>query len=264
MTNSDKNRSYWYLHIIAIVLILMALYVVVSYSLKAITRHNKELVVPDFTNKSLESALILAGIYDVRLDVTDSVYIQRMGRGMITKQNPKPGSKVKKNRRILLTINSINPKQSYVPSLIGYSLRQAKTELVSRGLSIGKLIYQDDMATNIVLSQMYNEKDIEPETVINAGTEIDLVLGMNRSNNRTFIPVAYGYTFIPARDMLIDSYLNIDNVYFDKTVSSYSDSLNAVVYRMEPAPSNNVSYKMGRGVQLYLTLDKSKKPIIKK
>ena len=49
-----------------------------------------------------------------------------------------------------------------MPSLTGFSLRQARTELASNGLNIGKLIYVNDMATDNVLAQQYMGEDIEP------------------------------------------------------------------------------------------------------
>src|SRR5574344_851529 len=109
--------------------ILAVFFLIITLLLMLTTRHNRELTVPDFTNLSLPEAEIIADENHLRLAVTDSVFIKRMGRGLIFRQNPESGSKVKKNRRILLTINSNNPKLVQVPSLIGFSLRQAKTEL---------------------------------------------------------------------------------------------------------------------------------------
>ena len=129
-------------NILLIIGIIVAGYVAVVLSLQAVTRHNKELTVPDFSGMSLEEAGILAEAEGLRLDVTDSVYIRGMERGVISRQNPLPGSHVKKNRRILLVINSVLPRQSIVPSVTGYSLRQAKAELIANGLRVGRLIYQ--------------------------------------------------------------------------------------------------------------------------
>ena len=142
-------------NILLIIGILVVGYVIINLFLRIITRHNQELTVPDMTGMNLAEASAVAAEADLRLEVTDSVYIRGMERGAIARQNPEPGGKVKKNRRILLVINSVIPRQSTMPSLTGFSLRQARTELASNGLNIGKLIYVNDMATDNVLAQQY-------------------------------------------------------------------------------------------------------------
>ena len=151
-------------NILLIIGILVVGYVIINLFLRIITRHNQELTVPDMTGMNLAEASAVAAEADLRLEVTDSVYIRGMERGAIARQNPEPGGKVKKNRRILLVINSVIPRQSTMPSLTGFSLRQARTELASNGLNIGKLIYVNDMATDNVLAQQYMGEDIEPGT----------------------------------------------------------------------------------------------------
>ena len=48
---------------------------------------------------------------------------------------------------------------------------------------------------------------------------------------------------------------------FDTTVKDYDDSLDAVVYRQVPEPSDSISVGMGDEVVLYLTTDKSRVPV---
>ena len=246
-------------NILLILGILVAGYLVVILSLKAVTRHNQELTVPDFSGMSLEEAGALAGAEGLRIDVTDSVYIRGMERGSVSRQNPLPGSKVKKNRRILLVINSVIPRQSVVPSVTGYSLRQAKAELMSRGLQLGKLIYVNDIATNNVLSQLHNNSEIAAGTKIESGAVIDLVVGLNDTDNITYIPYVIGSRYMNAVNSIHDSSLNIEALHFDNTVADYSDSLDAVVYRQLPEMSEE-PYRMGASVTLYLTKDSRKVP----
>ena len=123
--------------------------------LKVLTRHNEEIRVPDFSNMTVDEAAAAARAHDVKIDVTDSVYIKRMARGTVYRQIPEAGSMVKKGRRVALTINSVLPKKITMPNLVGYSMRQAKAELSSRGLNLGRLIYVENIATNNVLKQIY-------------------------------------------------------------------------------------------------------------
>lgn len=248
-------------NILLIIGILVVGYVIINLFLRIITRHNQELTVPDMTGMNLAEASAVAAEADLRLEVTDSVYIRGMERGAIARQNPEPGGKVKKNRRILLVINSVIPRQSTMPSLTGFSLRQARTELASNGLNIGKLIYVNDMATDNVMAQQYMGEDIEPGTRLNSGTAIDLVLGLNPADSATFIPYIIGYRYQMATELLHDNSLNIYRCEFDGTVSTYADSLEAYVYGQYPPASDSISVRRGTSVTLYLSKDVSRIPV---
>lgn len=254
----DKNKHIWLKNISLIGAILVVLFVVINIFLKVVTKHNNELIVPDFTNMSVSQAQHLAHEAHLRLEVTDSVYIKRMTRGHISRQNPEPGSFVKKGRRVLLTINSVNPQMVSMPDLVGFSLRQAKTEIISCGLTVGKLIYKYDIATNNVLEQRVSDNPIAPGTSIETDTPVDLVLGMNVSDTTTYIPNVIGYKLNIAKDLMQDNSLNIRRISFDETVLDYSDTLNAMVYKQVPAYTDSIRYRLGTGVDIYLTKDQDK------
>ena len=241
------------------ILLVVILLVGSSIGLRILTHHGKEITVPDFTNMKVNEAVYNAGLNDIRVEVSDSVYIRRMGRGLVYSQNPKAGSKVKKGRRVMLTINSVTPKKVQMPNLVGYSMRQAKAELLSRGLGLGRLIYVSDMATNNVLRQLLHNREISAGTMIESGTEIDLVVGLNSTDNQTYVPNVSGMKFLRAVDAVHDNSLNIKSLHFDESVKDYADSLDATVYRQTPAASNS-SLLIGSDVNLYLSKDPLKKP----
>ena len=182
-----------------------------------------------------------------------------MEKGAVFSQNPAAGSHVKKNRLIRLTINAINAKQVSMPNLVGYSMRQAKAELSSKGLALGKLIYVSDMATNNVLKQQYRGADIRTGTMIDSGSEIDLVVGLNDYDNQTRVPNVVGMKYTRAVDAVHDNSLNVARTTFDDSVKNYNDSLNAVVFRQSPSASS-APIGMGGEVSLFFTLDESKLP----
>ncbi|MBE6225063.1 MAG: PASTA domain-containing protein [Bacteroidales bacterium] len=230
--------------------------------LDVITRHNKELEVPSFAGMDLAQARKIADELQLRLEVTDSVYIVRMSPGAIYKQNPLEGSKVKRNRRILLTINANSPKMVSMPSLVGFSLRQAQSELSSSQLKVGKLIYVRDIATNNVLAQLYEGKPIEPGTQLQSESVIDLRLGLNEADSVALVPSVIGKPYPIVKDFLIDNSLNMGKVYFDSTVSTLQDSLSAFAYRQETAMGKgNHTARYGAAVSVYFTLDKSLIPV---
>jgi Uncharacterized protein conserved in bacteria len=250
-------RKWLVRNLVLAVLFFVALLIVTQVSLMLITRHNKVITVPDFTDLSAADAKIVAKRYDIRTEVVDSVFVKRFEKGHVFSQNPAPGSKVKKNRCIALTINSTQTKTVKMPNLIGYSLRQAKTEILAAGLTVGKLSYREDMATNNVLDQFIGGKYIAPGKEVEAESPVDLLLGLAPGENETYIPYLIGFTLPVARDNIFENSLNLGNVSYDETVHNYQDTLNAVVYQQSPAHRAG-SAPMGTSVNLKMTVSQAK------
>ncbi len=259
--NKKSPEKKWFTRLLfkgalALLLLLLAIFLF----LKIITRHNLELAVPDLSGLTIKEAEDKAEKEDLRIEITDSIFISGMQRGIVLRQNPAAGNMVKKNRRILLTINTLAPKMVNMPSVTGYSLRQAKAELSARGLFVGRLNYQPDMATNNVLSQRYKGNYISPGTAVESGSNIDLEVG-NSGDISTFIPDLKGMPLNIAKDILIDNYLNTGRIYFDNTIKSYSDSISGFVYRQIPAPTQEAVFPLGTRVELHITAERDKSAI---
>ena len=139
-------------------------------------------------------------------------------------------------------------------------MRQAKAEILSKGLQIGRLEYVSDIATNNVLKQLHDGAEIAPGTMIESESRIDLVLGLNNDDCVTYAPVVTGMKFRNAVEAIHDNSLNVKDIVFDETVTDYSDSLNAVVYRLDP-DYGETPLLMGMDISLYLTTDISKVPV---
>jgi hypothetical protein len=154
------------------------------------------------------------------------------------------------------------PKMVKMPSLVGYSLRQAQSELSSSQLKVGKLIYEADIATNNVLEQLYEGKPVEPGVELQSESIIDLKLGLNEADSVAFVPSVIGKPYPIIKDFLIDNSLNMGKAYFDSTVSTMQDSLAAFAYRQELVlPEGDSVARYGTAVSVYFTLDKSLIPV---
>lgn len=233
---------------------LVGLVLVVNILLAVITQHNREIEVPDITNMSLSEAGGVAAHKGLKIVVADSVYVRGMQKGAVYSQNPKAGAMVKKGRKIHLTTNAVIARKVAMPSLVGCSMRQAKAELASKGLMLGRLIYVGDIATNNVLRQLFRNREIREGDQVESGSKIDLVVGLNGDDCTTYVPDVTKMRLLRAVDAVQDNSLNIGRLVFDSSVENYSDSLNAVVYRQSPLPSE-YSVSMGSEVDLYLTVD---------
>lgn len=256
--SSSKYWNWFTKQVIFIVVVGLIVVTSLFYALKYITRHNQELEVPSLVGLTIPQAEKLAQAHHMRLEVTDSTYIPRFNRGAIYKQKPEAGSFVKKNRRILLTINAVAPKKVNMPSLVGFSLRQAQSILVTNQLKIGKLNYVPDIATNNVLDQLHNGRSIQANTPIQIGSTIDLKLGLNPNEEKTMIPILNGTSYKYVQETLNDYSLNLGKMVFDKSVKTYNDTLEAIVYKQSPDTLGGVlTLQRGTAIDVYLTKDKS-------
>lgn len=255
MSEKQVSTGRWIArNLIGAAVFFTVLVVLATVLLGIFTRHGKVIEVPDMTNISVAEAQKIAADAGVRIEVVDSVYVRRMAKGAVYRQNPKAGASVKSGRRVMLTINAVNAKKVSMPNLVGYSMRQAKAELSSKGLNLGKLIYVEDIATNYVLKQQYRGRDISQGSEVESGSNIDLVVGLNPSDNVTIIPNVVGLKYVRAVDAIHDNSLNISKLVFDSSVKNYTDSLNAVVTRQNPA-SSQYPITMGSDVTLYLSVE---------
>ncbi|MCQ2149250.1 MAG: PASTA domain-containing protein [Bacteroidales bacterium] len=244
-------------NILGAVALILGLTLMASILLGVVTRHSKVVEVPDFTNMTQQQASALAAEKGIRVEVTDSIYARRRTGGAVVNQNPYAGVSVKPGRRVMLTINALHPKMVAMPDLIGVSMRQAKAELRSKGLSLGRIIYVSDMATNNVLRQLYRSVQIKPGTPIESEATVDLVVGLSTFDCTTNVPDVTGFKYSRAVDVIHDYSLNVGHLKFDETVKNYDDSLNAMVYLQSPAASDAVC-DMGSEVSISLTLDEGR------
>ena len=237
-------------------LLVVGLLLFAQVGLGLITRHNRTVTVPDFTNMTVAEAHEAARAGHVGVKVTDSVFVRRLG-GVVYRQQPKAGATVKKGRSIFLTINSIVPRKVVMPNLIGYSLNEARAELNNRGLSLGKLNYTQDIATNNVLRQTVRGRNVRAGDLVVSGSDVDLTLGLSSDERPTVVPRVIGQKYISAVDALHDRYLNVGRVRFDSGIRTYADSVNAVVYQQDGLGQTRT---YGSSINLYLTLDPEKIP----
>ena len=244
-------------NLIGAAIFFVLLFAGAAVGLNLITRHGKTVTAPDFTNLSLSKADSLAKAGEVGIKVVDSVFVKRLPGGVVYRQNPKAGAKVKKGRAIFLTLNSIVPRKVVMPNLYGYSVTEARAELKNRGLNLGKLSYVKDIATNTVLGQYCSGRELSAGDLVINGSDIDLKVGVGSEDNTTVVPRVIGMKYISAVDALHDRFLNTGKVVFDSNIKTYADSVDAVVYNQDAIGATK---SLGSPVNIYLTLDHSKLP----
>jgi len=223
--------------------------------LKIYTHHGKTIVVPDLAGLTLEEVDDVTSSRRLRYEVVDSVFSTEMPRGTVIKQNPNSSSRVKKNRKIFLTMNAVNPEMVSMPQLIGLSFRQARLALQNAGLIQGTISYRPDFAKNNVLQQMHGDTVINEGTIITKGAVIDLVLGMGLSSKTTRVPDLVGLGPDEAKGIISDYFLNLGAITYDESFESAEDSSGAFIWRQYPDYDEFKRLNMGMEIDIWLSLD---------
>ena len=163
----------------AIVISLVAL-IVIMLALRFFTNHGKEYEVPDFSgynSEQINSFLSDSNKYDFELTINDSIFEPGQKGGIIISQDPQAGMKVKKGRKIYLSVTMLVPPKVEMPNLIDLSLRQAVNMLESNNLKLGQVIYKESKFPNAVLEQRYKGKIIKEGMMVPYQSNITLIVG---------------------------------------------------------------------------------------
>jgi beta-lactam-binding protein with PASTA domain len=223
----------------------------VSLYLKAYTHHNERILTPSFKGLTIKQAQDLAKKHDIRIKIIDSIYNAYGEPGTIVDQTPKANFKIKDGRTIFLTIKAKEQRMVKMPNLNSVSLIQARSELETAGLMVGKIEYRPSQFKDLVLEQKFNGKTIAPETKIPAGSKIDLVIGQ-KGNGQAVVPDFTGLSRDDAGFKAAEYSLNIGNIYYDQSVVTSRDSAIAVVYKQSVDAGKIVN--SGDFIDIWLTV----------
>ena len=168
-------------HLLLALGITLAIVIICLIFLRSYTRHGREVDMPNFIGQNCNALVDTLLPSDYIIVVTDEVYDKTMEPGTILKQNPEPGEKVKKGRKVYLTVATSEPPKVIMPELRDVSLRQAEIMLNALGLELASTIYKPSPYENAVLEQLHNGRVIAAGTEIKMGDKITLVVGRDIS-----------------------------------------------------------------------------------
>ena len=205
--------------------------------LPATTNHNETITVPDLEGMAFDDINELLTNRNLGFEVmSDSGYSEEYDPFYILSQNPKPGAKVKENRKIYLTLNAKVPPQVRMPNLINTDLPNAEDILVSNGLKRGEITYVPDRRVNAVISQKLKGEDVAMGTMIYKGSAIDLEIGNGEGIKSFPTPDFLGKTLAEVRFQIEASGLKLDEINFIK-----NDTVPAnLVYKQLPPQGRSI------------------------
>lgn len=182
MTKKSKspgkfNPDHLRFHIVAALGATVLLTVLVVLSLRLFTRHNSEFPMPDYIGQDANRLTQEQCRERFVFVVNEYEYVDGIKPGTVLKQNPPVGQKVKKDRKVYLTVASNEPPTVKMPDLVNLSYRQARIILEAQGLQLGEVIEKPSEYENAVLQQLYGGRIIAKNTDIKKGEKITLVIG---------------------------------------------------------------------------------------
>ncbi|MCX7744435.1 MAG: PASTA domain-containing protein [Flavobacteriales bacterium] len=245
------GKKVFWLNLLLAVVAFVVVTILLFKSFGIYTHHNEAIEVPDLTGLQVEDVRDLLADKNLQLATVDSVFEvpkekKHVAYGSVIDQNPKPGEKVKRNRRFYIVIRSVSPPMVEMPDLIDLSLRQAIGILEAKGLKLGKTIKKPGMPP--VMKQLYKGKPIAPGTKIPKGSVIDVWIGEGGSDVKVGVPNLIGKTRSEALMILSTSNLNMGAEIYTEGVK---DTAKARVIRQSPSPTTEPTITEGSDIDLW-------------
>jgi eukaryotic-like serine/threonine-protein kinase len=166
------------LHILLILAVIAGIFLVTIKYLAAYTNHGEYVLVPDYSGQRIAGLETLTEGKGVTYQIIDSVYDPREKPGLVLRQDPEPGSKVKHNRKVYLYVTCQVPPQIEMPRLVDRSERQARFIIETYGLKVGRVEQKKADCNGCVLSQSVKGREIPQGQPVKKGSVVDLVVGV--------------------------------------------------------------------------------------
>lgn len=141
------------------------------------TNHNETVSVPKLNGMHLDQLEEFLGQQHLRYQINDSTYVPGAKPHTVISQHPAEGTKVKENRKIYISISSLQPPKVKMPNLVDASLKSAEMMLRGNDLVKGNVRFVSSPYANLVLQQLIGNTPVKAGTYIPKGTKINLVVG---------------------------------------------------------------------------------------
>ncbi len=251
MTNANKRILK---HLIAFVLILTVILVGLMISLRKYTQQDSVIAVPDVRTLTLEDAIPFITGKGLRYMVVDSVHVETLAPGTILEQKPAPGSKVKQNRFLFLTINSAIEEQIIFPDVKDFSQRQAVATLEAAGLKVSSIEYMPSEYRDLVLGVRYQNKTLSAGVRLPKRSSVVLIVGQEGdASTEITVPSLHGMYLRDAIEVAHSNNLNIGDIHNDIPPANADAAKRFKVYKQSPITGSPSS--TGKTIEVWMTED---------
>ena len=161
---------------IAVVLIFLLFALLIF--LNVFTRNNQSIEVPNLVGKTIVQFDKKLSEMDLKYIIVDTAnFNPNYNIESVLDQEPNAGARVKRGRKVYLTLNSSDFKEVKLPKISGLTLRQATNVIESLGFRFGEIEYVDDIAYNVVISISSDSLDLKEGDFLKKTSTINFKLG---------------------------------------------------------------------------------------
>lgn len=175
--SKKKTLRFILIHLAAMVAVGLAAVFITFRWIDSYTEHGIAIQVPNITGMQEEEAIRKLEQHNLVGIVSDHIYIKGVPVGEIISQRPAQHAKVKRGRKIYLTVSSGHQPMIAVPDIAdNSSLRQAESRLRAAGF---RLTPHDtiDGELDWVYGIRYNGRELQGEEQVPEGSELTLIIG---------------------------------------------------------------------------------------
>lgn len=225
----------------------LVLIFIIAKSLDSYTGRGEYILVPPLQAMNGDSLVLNSDENFLQYVIIDSIFDSKSIPGTVSQQYPTVGAKVKKGRKIYLTIITKGREYIPMPNLVDLSIRRAIDVINQSRLTVNQLIFVENFARNAVLAQLIRQDTIAADSMVLIGTPINLVVGNGHNSGGVFIPLLIGKTAEEAKELILKSSLNFGGA--DTSGSSRTD---LKVYGQFPAYNSKAAVFLGDAMYISL------------
>lgn len=224
-------------------LLLIAILYFYAY-LPSSTNHGMSITVPDVEGMQISQLEDFLVKRNLRYEVNDSSYSSEFPPLTVLRQYPPAGAKVKEDRKILISVNRIDPPTVPVPDLVDGSVVNADAVLRSNELKRGRIELVSG-PFNVVKEMKHRGHTIAAGERVPKGSTIDLVV-MDGGNDPFEVPDMIGKDLEDAKFLILGTNLSLGSVFV------VGDTTGGTGVVLKQKPDTNEKVKVGDVVDLWI------------
>lgn len=207
------------------------------------TQQGQTRELPDITELTEQQADSILNELGFRMIRDREQYDDLYPAGIVIAQNPLPFSKVKKGRRIYVTV-SAGERFVEMPRLIGLGENNALFSIREMNLQVGQVFYEYNnyYPNGVVSHQSISEKEEVVERTI-----VDITVSLGRLPTKFEVPDVVGKSLSLAKEMLSKAGLNLGRITYEVQPKLLPDTV------IEQAIAPGTEVKQGESVNLILS-----------
>ncbi len=212
----------------------------------AYTRHGQSITVPDLTNLFYDDGREMLDRLGLKIVEQAKKFDSKseFPIGTIMSQNPRPGTTVKKGRRIYVVVSKGEPTVT-MPRLIGESERNAIFMIENLDLTVGTIYYEPSDSSNYLLVGKVIAQSIPPGSDVKIGTPVNFTVISNAE--LVVVPELVGLNLSDAQRIITNNGLMVGDIFYEEK----SDLLPETVIDQFPRAKEQVP--RGESIRLWVS-----------